>query len=188
MLRKMNDRSEDQDNKPYTTIIDSLKTEWDKVLNRTTMLSSSANQPKQRFEDPIKVGQLVDEIFKLFTTSTIRPTAMYPESSRETGWLKAREWRGKLLKNLREGRPALNDIHVTQTSKLHDALNAAWLCRIDDNAPELRRISRAALELCEAIITANSDGGRPSGPSSSSTMGAISPGQTAFVKPQVGGN
>lgn len=182
MLGRMNENEEAAGDPPYTNIIDRLQREWATACERARPSSGpSAPAGRARLEDLIDVDDLAREALEVFW-NRIREVARYPHEDSEHGWLKARDWQAKIMANLKNAADPVADIKVTRTSKLRDALNAAWLCRIYDGTDNIRKISAAALTLCEAIIK-KADGGSAAptpGYSLTGGVGVVPPAQDTF--------
>jgi hypothetical protein len=93
---------------------------------------------------------LVQRLWDIFNQVISR--ALYPSTlgMDRDGWNVAIEWHGLWHQDLESGAPLINHA-VTHSSKLRDALNAAWLCRMDF-PQDSERIAVAALKLCNEII------------------------------------
>ena len=187
ILKRMNVREPEQmsSQPPFTDIIKRLEDEWNAARERALPATSERAATTQRLEDLIDVDELITGIWNAFSNK-VRLPARFPDEDPENGWLKALEWQRRLMNNLRSSAPARQDIPVTRTSKLRDALNAAWLCRIyvtPTDKVDIKRISEAALELCERIINPpiKPDGGSSMlVPSASPGPGGLPPGQVPF--------
>lgn len=154
ILRQMNDEAGGEP--PYDKLIARLEREWATACERA-LLPPRSRAGGARLEDLIDTDRLARETLKVFS-KWIRVAARYPEEDSEHGWLKAKDWQRRITDNLRKDAHPLTGVKVTRTSKLRDALNAAWLCRIYDSPGNVRKISDAALALCEAIIERAGEG------------------------------
>lgn len=159
-LRLMNEKASGEP--PYTDIIERLEREWTSARGRATPATTSRSAASApRLEELIDVKALIKETLSKFS-STVREAARFPDLDADTGWLKAKDWHDKMMKALNSGESPLRNVKVVRTSKLRDALNAAWRCRIfitPKDRTDINQISEAALALCREIIKANAGGG-----------------------------
>lgn len=180
MLKEMNKKAKGLP--PYDDIIKRLENEWNAARARSTpSLSYPATRSTPRLEEVIDVNALITETWVVFKNGA-REAALFPSNDEKHGWLKAQAWHSTLMDNLKN-EPDINRFAINKNSRLRDALNAAWLCRIyvqpKDNLG-IKRISKAALNLCVSIMKA---GARQDG-SVSSSLGNVAapPAQDSFNK------
>lgn len=129
---------------PYQKVISYLREKWAEALTWAWSRGPLAPEEVSRLEN------LVGRLWGIFNQVISR--ALYPStlSIDRDGWNVAIEWHGVWRKDLENGAHLTNHA-VTHSSKLRDALNAAWLCRMD--FPQYsERIAAAALGLCNEII------------------------------------
>jgi hypothetical protein len=163
MLRSMNK------NNNYDLVLEKLEEKWNSTLNQSTTFDRLTDENRKN------LNQLVLDIKELFRNQVV--SAKYPLSGRD-GWLTAKNWSAGWDEQLIEGKE-LSKPEVTKTDKVRDALNAAWLSRLDLSKKEegrenerdteterVRKIQVVAQKLCDEII-----GIKPTG------MGANVPGQ-----------
>ena len=138
----------------FQFVLDELRSRWDQV-----------RKPPENggpiILDPVKVLQL-------FRTELgdIRPAVRYPtdrsDENLQGGWLVAKEWEAHWQRQIDEFVPPLKvPANVSATSKLRDALNAAWLCQLKTEPEMLPEIERAARDLCQQIISSRLTPKRP---------------------------
>ena len=149
MLKEMNKKAKGA---PYSDIISRLENEWNTARARSTpSLGYPIARSKPRLEEMINVDAFITETLKVFSISA-RATAPFPPKDQGNGWLTAQAWQSKLME---KNEPHSSSFEITNTSRLRDALNAAWLCRIyvepKDNIG-IKSISDRALILCREII------------------------------------
>jgi hypothetical protein len=108
--------------------------------------------------DRERLDELVKGIWEIFYRKFPR-AALYSDRSKHEGWNFAVEWYNNWNANF--GKPGdLPVPQVSRTNKVRDALNAAWLYRVNNwdlDNPERRldrteRIASAAYNLCLKII------------------------------------
>jgi hypothetical protein len=155
----------------YKEMIDYLEKEWKDALERAR-LPDIPSAPDTQYLD-----SLVERISKPFFYTVLLPAVLYPPipgERLEEGWTVAQQWAGSWYRQL-QSEQTLSIPRISSTHKLRDALNAAWLCRIQKSG-NVREIAEAAQELCESIIAE-----RRSKPSSKSRKQSKTP-PAAFRK------
>lgn len=138
MLNRM-DEAEGDVARPYRGTIERLEDEWNTALKRAWPQGELEEAEKQQLET------WVENMWKMFRY--LRPSARYPCTGRN-GWTVAQEW-SKSLDQGKQIEPSGNDT-------LRDALNAAWLWRIQapdtpDKVHKMEDIAEATLGLCQQI-------------------------------------
>src|SRR5262249_17490272 len=137
---------------PFKDLIEKLETEWSAMLRRA---AATGTEP-----DRSRVKELVDGIWKTFSIALL-PGAQYSAREEREGWLTSRSWWSKWQQSWHDRGEFVNP-EITDTSKLRDVLNAAWLYRFyvqPKDAAEVklvearqRLLEKAARELCTRII------------------------------------
>jgi hypothetical protein len=130
---------------PYREVAEHVSNEWQGMLARAKPSGTLEAEVRQQLED------LVEGIWDMLYSAFGREP-LYPHAG-ETGWQIAQQWSADWREQL-EQRTALSTWEVSPTSKLHDVLNAAWLCRLapEVDADRAREIAEAAHGQCQAII------------------------------------
>lgn len=159
MLERLN---ESEKKKPYIAAIKRLRDSW----KRNVGLAGSTAELDPAEQEKLK--KLADALWE-FLEDQMRPTAKYPLSRGDEGWMTAQKFAEQLTD------PENKLIAVFNTSKLRDVLNAAWIGRLElteriaDGSSE-QKISRDLAELaenvkdlCEKIITKWKDSERIGG-------------------------
>lgn len=137
MLRRMDEAGGDMV-PPYRRIIEHMESEWNTALSRVqqgTLEEAEKQQLQTWVED-------MSQIFRY-----LRPRSRYPHTGRN-GWIVAQKW----CKNLDQG----EQIEPSGNDTLRDALNAAWLWRIQaqdtpDKPHRIEDIAKKTLGLCQQI-------------------------------------
>lgn len=138
---------------PYEAVISTLGMTWSDLLVRAGPQGELGDEAKSY------LAQLTARIWQGFDDEYFIE-GRYPRNYRDLeGWEIANNWAERWSSCLEE-RKRLELPEVQTTSKLRDALNAAWCCRLD-YPDRVREITDATLELCEAIIEKRSAGGSP---------------------------
>ncbi len=151
MLEKMDDIA---GGSPYKKMIELLENHWWTVLERAKPSGSSEATDEERLRN------LVDEIWEKID-GEYRDEKLYPLVG-ESGWQVAKAWAVNWMQQSKTGEP-LSVWEISPTSKLRDALNAAWLCRISYPG-ETEQIGEAVYAQCQAISKlASQDKIRPPG-------------------------
>ena len=91
----------------------------------------------------------------------LRYSAKFPSQ----GWVEAKKWGGSLETDLKREAPmTIKQEDIPSTSRLRDALNAAWYCRLQrhklDRPEEVAMIAEAAHDLCDDILKARREAKR----------------------------
>ena len=147
---------------PYDAVIEELENIWGELLARARPEGELSGEAEAY------LAELTGRIWQCFDDEYFIE-GRYPKNYRDQeGWETARRW-AELWSERLEERRRLEAPDVQTTSKLRDALNAAWCCRLD-YPDRVREITDVTLELCEAIIEKRMTGGaqvvkRGSGPS-----------------------
>lgn len=141
MLNRMNEEAQGV-SPPYRDVIEHLGKEWERMLERAGPSGGLEASDKTFLND------LVDDVLKKFKDAFV-DQAQYRHTG-EDGWHIARQW-GEIWQGQLKKGEFLPIPEVSRTSKLRDALNAAWLCRIA-NPNKIEEIAGAARELCKKII------------------------------------
>ena len=157
----------------YLNVLQQLEKIWRDELERvaigrSTDIPETAAIERDRSADA-RTKRLVDMMWAQFDRE-FYPTAKHPPAG--GGWLVAQTWSAAWtneLKNQRKSVLSLPD--VEKTSTLRNALNAAWLCRMDNEPEDIPVIAEAARRLCDDILQARkstsmkgSRGRRPGAP------------------------
>ncbi len=153
MLKRMND--EVSFAKPYTELISHLEEKW------ATMLKQAEVTDRSTTADEF-LAKLLDLTWSEFY-SKLAFVVRYP-LTKDDGWFVSSNYSDEWSEALKQddGQP-LKVTGVTTSSKLRDALNAAWICRIkhSDKASDIANIAKAAKDLCEDIVTILNPADRP---------------------------
>jgi hypothetical protein len=139
MLERMN---RDVPMKPYGNVLDRLRDDWDTVSRRSGV-------PRLGPTEEDRLNELAEAAHAEFTR-VLRSSAEYPAAG-HGGWLVAVTWQEQWHQKVTRRQTLSVPDDVNRTSKLRDALNAAWMFRILHPA-EVREATTPALRLCEAII------------------------------------
>jgi hypothetical protein len=129
---------------PYGDVLDRLRSDWAVVCMRSGDLRLESSEEE-------RLDELVDGAYRAFRVN-FRSAAEYPATG-FSGWLTASNWQGQWHQKVEVRETLSVPGDISKTSKLRDALNAAWLFRILHPA-EVREITRVGLLLCEEIIKA----------------------------------
>jgi hypothetical protein len=131
---------------PYREILNRLRSDWAALCRRN-------GHPKLESSHETRLDDLVATAYGTFGTALL-PAAEYPLSG-YSGWSVASGWQARWQQEAEANGPLSLPDGVTKTSRLRDALNAAWVFRIMHPA-EVRDVTDVALRLCEEIIQARS--------------------------------
>jgi hypothetical protein len=151
-LKLANNGASDDVDEPSNSgisIIDLLSGQWENMRLRATSLEEPAGR---------EVGDLAKEASRNVRWS-LRTSGRYLEVS-VGGLANAETWAqawSNELEELRDGSQELSVPKVEPGSTLRDALNAAWLCRLQRKPDEINLIASAAEELCKRIIEGRKD-------------------------------
>jgi hypothetical protein len=139
MLERMNG---DVPIKPVGNVLDRLRDDWGTVCRL-------CGGPRLAAAEEDRLDQLAGAAHAEFRR-VLRSSAEYPAAG-HSGWLVAVRWQEQWHEKVTKRQTLSVTDDITRTSKLRDALNAAWLFRILHPA-EVREATTPALQLCEAII------------------------------------
>ena len=149
ILERMNQKAKAASSAaPYSRVLGRLRTEWERMLQQASPSESLDGDEKSYLDE------LADRIWKVLEGGTLRSSAAYTPRGTYQGWNKATEWHEEWSRQLRERKEL--KVSAGETNTLRDVLNAAWLCRIENEATFARDIDRAARATCEQIIAASS--------------------------------
>lgn len=133
----------------YGTLITTLETHWAAMIEHSGALALTTEAVKELKD----LAAIVKDKFDEGLAGTSYPLA---SSRLRTGWniaqLWSEAWNETSIKN---GRLVIPD-SFTDTTKVHDALNAAWDYRLTYEPKNLMEIERVAIDLCKAIIAKRS--------------------------------
>lgn len=135
VLERMSEKSPA---KPYQQVIDYSRKAWKEMVSRTAA-------PAGHGADPANVENLIDAMWTKVDVGVL--PALYPRTG-QVGWTAASRWADEWGVSFANHKDL--DSKVPAGSKVRDALNAAWLCRIAHEG-KVKDIERAALTLCERI-------------------------------------
>jgi len=123
------------------------------LRNQWHMARGHARNVESVILDPVKV-------LEFFTNEVdgYRPHARYRTDRKDEelygGWTIAKEWAGHWQEQIKNRDAPLEiPLTVSPTSKLRDALNAAWLCRLQAKPEMLYAIEIVAKDLCVMITS-----------------------------------
>lgn len=162
VLKMLEEMDKAEGGNTFRSALDKLNPDWKAMLDRAG--SSELSQSEVEL-----IEEQVQRIWRAYGRGLL-PMARYPKKRGEAGWLVAQDWETVWSKRLSHGgmmrlsesihvlepgmRAPPNTIVVTGENNLRDALNAAWLCRINSakHPGDIDEIARGAQSLCESII------------------------------------
>ena len=160
MVLSMLQAIDDEEEKKFTGIAKELETSWGDMLRRAGTDDLSKEEKQAVTEQAARIRYVYGR--------ALFPTARYPLAGKDDeGWVVAEKWAGTWGKILRENQPLTgtvkeeqpgegtqtDKIYVKKKSKLRDAINAAWLCRVKNKSEKIPSIALEARNLCEFIIS-----------------------------------
>jgi len=126
---------------PYGDIMKILRSHWDELLKRV----GGTGQVDAAYLD-----NLVSDLFSLLSTMAILPL-LYTCAEVDRGLKAAQRWAWRWNDEWKKGLQVPPDL--TATNWVRDALNAAWLCRIDHpNPDDDEKIAEATYQLMEKLL------------------------------------
>jgi hypothetical protein len=144
-----------------------LERKWREVIERVKPSDEEPEGSEEGFLDEEQVTSLVNDILERFSWA-LKPKGAYLYKG-EGGFEEVERWADGWLQQLDNGE-RLAIPRVSSDSTLRNALNAAWLCRVQSEPYQFDAIADAAYELCMKIIrrrridTDEPDGEGPLGP------------------------
>jgi hypothetical protein len=149
MLRNLNSKS--RAGNPYTEFIGWLEGLWQEMLSGTESSYVITEEKKTEF------NEFVSNLYEILEYNL--PAARYPPVKDKSfmeggGWSVAQEW----ARNWYEASQAADarlevPAGIGPSTRVRDALNAAWLCRFRLPA-KAAQVSQVARDVCDAIIAA----------------------------------
>src|SRR5215207_8321091 len=124
MLELMNGSESGNSWHPYTNVITYLKGNWDDASRRAWTKGPLADADLSRLEN---VTLRLWDIFNKAISGPLYPSMYSPDRD---GWMVVIQWSDVWQKQLERGLPLTPLEDVTHSSKLRDALNVAWHCRM----------------------------------------------------------
>jgi hypothetical protein len=152
---------------PHVFMQEKLERKWREVIERVESSDEGAEGSEEVYLSEEQVTSLVDEILERFSWA-LKPKGAYLYQG-AGGFEEAERWADGWLQQLDNGE-RLAIPRVSADSTLRNALNAAWLCRVQSQPYQFDVIADAAYELCKKIIrrrridTDEPDGEGPLGP------------------------
>ena len=143
MLRRMNSEATAT---PYDQVIKWLDDKW-----QTAYMLPDTKQATTAAKSDSRLETLLYDCWYHFT-EYLPPIARYPHSGRD-GWDIAKRWAREWKTQLQSGVIPLRLPEDKSTfSKLRDVLNAAWLCRTQEqDSRNIKLIENVALQFCTTI-------------------------------------
>lgn len=140
----------------YKDVIEHLEDDWKRGLEKASPGTYIDNAEKERLDG------FIASILQQFNVNFL-PQVRYSGEQGSKGWRDAQEWADQWEADMEDGRTELSLPEIQVTSKLRDALNAAWLCRLY-RSNHVEKITEASNELCAAILDEQKKAkGRPIG-------------------------
>ncbi len=145
MLEQAEEREQDGA-APGSALAADVRARWEQIVAQAVPAAADLEPAEQ--DVTIDVEAVLNRLDSVFD---VLPGVRYPEQGDE-GWEVAVEWCEGWLEQLQAGEPLTPPANLTSESKLRDALNAAWLCRLRVTPDKVPGIAKATYDLCDLIV------------------------------------
>jgi hypothetical protein len=131
---------------PASTLAADVRTRWERIVAQAIPAAAELDGPEQNVT--IDVELVLNRLNSVFGGL---PGVRYPYEGEE-GWEVAAKWAEGWLDQLRAGVPLTPPVDAHGNSKLRDALNAAWLCRLQVSPDRVPAVADVAYQLCDQVV------------------------------------
>jgi hypothetical protein len=149
MVLGMLERTEEEEQDgvvPASTLAADVRARWERIVAQAIPAAAELDGPEQNVTIDVEV--VLNRLNQVFGGL---PGVRYPYEGEE-GWEVAVRWAEGWLDQLRAGVPLTPPDDARGDSKLRDALNAAWLCRLQVSPDKVPEVADIAYQLCDQVV------------------------------------